>query len=187
MVLYCFTYSLHSKCYITLAFAPLLSHAISMKTLENEWHGLSIKPLTESRADFKQVTWTPRKVGQPWIASYPGRVGGERRPGTDCLLMRDHSQKTWKPVYVRKLSVKLICIRLMYFPCHWKIQPFASWITFNSKNVEDSHRVYESKDAFLWLPTSFGKSVCYEVLSFACLTVTKARHFQGRVAMPLSC
>ena len=27
------------------------------------------------------------------LASYPGRVGGERQPGIDCLRMRDHSQK----------------------------------------------------------------------------------------------
>ena len=26
--------------------------------------------------------------------------------------------------------------------------------------------IYEGKDAFLWLPTSFGKSICYEVLPF---------------------
>ena len=32
-------------------------------------------------------------------------------------------------------------------------------------------RVYEGKDAFLGLTTSFGKQVRYEVLSFACLTV----------------
>ena len=39
-------------------------------------------------------------------------------------------------------------------------------------NVEDNHRVYEGEDAFLRLPTSFGKSVRYEVLSlFTCLTV----------------
>jgi len=27
------------------------------------------------------------------LASYPGRVGGEKRPGIDCLCMRDNSQK----------------------------------------------------------------------------------------------
>ena len=27
------------------------------------------------------------------LASYPGRVGGEKRPGIDCLRMRDNSQK----------------------------------------------------------------------------------------------
>ena len=27
------------------------------------------------------------------LASYPGRVGGEKWPGNDCLCMRDHSQK----------------------------------------------------------------------------------------------
>ena len=26
-------------------------------------------------------------------ASYPGRVGGEKQPGIDCLRMRDNSQK----------------------------------------------------------------------------------------------
>ena len=26
--------------------------------------------------------------------------------------------------------------------------------------------LYEGKDAFLWLPTSFGKSICYKVLPF---------------------
>lgn len=53
-----------------------------------------------------------------------------------------------------------------------KIQPFASWIT---KNI---HHVYKGKYAFLWLPTSFGKSVCYKVLSFACLAVNKVRYLQ---------
>ena len=47
-------------------------------------------------------------------------------------------------------------------------------------NVEDNRHVYEDKDAFLRLPTSFGKSVHYEVLSFACLTVNKASWVQGR-------
>ena len=26
--------------------------------------------------------------------------------------------------------------------------------------------IYEGKDVFLWLPTGFGKSICYEVLPF---------------------
>ena len=38
----------------------------------------------------------------------------------------------------------------------------------------------KSEDAFLRLPTSFSKSVRYEVLSFACLTVNKASWVQGR-------
>ena len=38
--------------------------------------------------------------------------------------------------------------------------------------VEDNRHVYQG--AFLRLPTSFGKPVHYEVLTFACLTVNKA-------------
>ena len=38
---------------------------------------------------------------------------------------------------------------------------------------------------FMRLPTSFDKSVRYEVLSFACLTVNKASWVQGEVATPL--
>ena len=52
--------------------------------------------------------------------------------------------------------------------------------------LEGNRRVYEGKDALLWLPTSFCKSVCYEVLSFACLTVNKRSWVQGGVATPLS-
>ena len=38
---------------------------------------------------------------------------------------------------------------------------------------KDNRRIYEGEDAFLGLTTSFGKSIRYEVLSFACLTVKK--------------
>ena len=37
--------------------------------------------------------------------------------------------------------------------------------------VEDNCCVYKGEDAFLRLPTSFGKSVCYEVLSFVCYAI----------------
>ena len=97
------------------------------------------------------------------LASNHGRVRGEKWPGIDCLRMRDHSQE--------------ICLRLEIvsktntytynvFPYHRKMQPFASWTTFNSRKVEDNRCVYEGKNAFSC--GSFGKSVRYEVLSFVC-------------------
>ena len=128
-----------------------------------------------------------KPVGGVTLASYPGRVGGERRPGIDCLRMRDHSQKNLGIRLRLEIVGKTNTYTSDIFPYHRKIQLFASSITFNSKNIEDNHRVYEGKDAFLWLPTSFSKSVRYEVLSFACLTVNKVRYLQGGVATPLSC
>ena len=108
------------------------------------------------------------------LASYPGRVGGEKQPGIDCLHMHDHSQKNLGIRLHLETVGKITTYTSDIFPYHRKIQPFASRITFNSINVEDNRGVYEAKDGFLRLPTSFGKSVRYEVLSFACLTVNKA-------------
>ena len=54
------------------------------------------------------------------------------------------------------------------FPCHRKMQPLKS-----AAKVKDNCPVYEGEDAFLRVPTSFGKPLRYEVLSFACLTVNK--------------
>ena len=39
-------------------------------------------------------------------------------------------------------------------------------ITLKPQQVEAVRHVYEGKDVFLWLPTGFGKSVCFEVLPF---------------------
>ena len=114
-------------------------------------------------------------------------MGGEKRPGIDCLRMRDHSQKNLGIRLRLEIVGKINTYTSDIFPYHGKIQPFASRITFNSMSVEDNRRVYEAKDAFLRLLTSFGKSVRYEVPSFACLTVSKASWVQGGVATPLSC
>ena len=107
------------------------------------------------------------------LASYPGHVGGEKRPGINCLCMRDHSQKNLGIQLRLEIVGKINTHTSDIFPYHRKIQPFASQITFNSMNEEDNRRVYEAKDGFLRLPTSFGKSVLYEMLSFACLTINK--------------
>ena len=80
-------------------------------------------------------------------------------------------RKTWESVHVWKLSVKSIRICLISS----KDVAVCQLNYLHSMNVEDDCRVYEEgKDAFLQLPTSFSKSVCYEVLSFACLSINKA-------------
>ena len=60
-------------------------------------------------------------------------------------------------------------------------------INFNSMKLEAVRRIYKGKDALVCLPTSFGKSVCYEVLSFACFTVNNvSEEHVGREARQLS-
>ena len=78
--------------------------------------------------------------------------------------MRDHSQKNLGICLRLEIVGKINTYTSDIFPYHRMIQPFASRITINSMNVEDNRRVYEGKDAFFRLPTSFGKSVCYEVI-----------------------
>ena len=70
-------------------------------------------------------------------------------------------EKTWESVYIWKLLVKSMRIRPIYF----RIIERYSCLPVDSMNVEDNGHVYEGKDAFLRLPTSFGESVRYEVLS----------------------
>ena len=39
-------------------------------------------------------------------------------------------------------------------------------ITLKEEQTRAIRSVYDGNDVFLWLPTGFGKSVCYEVLPF---------------------
>ena len=106
-------------------------------------------------------------------------MGVERRPGIDCLRMRDHSQKNLEIHLRLEIVGKIDMYTSDIFLYHRKIQPFASRITLNSMNIEDNLRVYKAKDAFLRLLTSFGKSVRYEVLSI-CMLDRKQRDLGTR-------
>jgi len=37
-------------------------------------------------------------------------------------------------------------------------------VTLKDEQTACVKAIYEGKDVFLWLPTGFGKSVCYEIL-----------------------
>ena len=39
-------------------------------------------------------------------------------------------------------------------------------VTLKDEQTACVKAIYEGKDVFLWLPTGFGKSMCYEVLPF---------------------
>ena len=58
------------------------------------------------------------------LASYPGRVGGEKRPGINCLRMRDHSQKNLGICLRLEIVGKINMHTSGIFPYHRKVQPF---------------------------------------------------------------
>ena len=39
-------------------------------------------------------------------------------------------------------------------------------LVLKKEQLQTIHNLYNGKDVFLWLPTGFGKSICYEVLPF---------------------
>ena len=75
------------------------------------------------------------------LALYQGHMGGERRPGINCLRMRNHSQKNLGIHLRLEIVGKINTYTSDILPYHGKIQPFACRITFNSMNVEDNRRV----------------------------------------------
>ena len=81
-------------------------------------------------------------------------------PGIDS----EHSQKTWESVYVWKWLVKSTRIKSIYFRIIERCTHLPVEIPSTPKK-EDNRCVYEGKNAFLWLPTGFGKLVGYKMLS----------------------
>ena len=53
------------------------------------------QPSCQARNRLEKVMWMHdyESFTTPWLALYPGRVGGEKRPGIDCLRMHDNPQK----------------------------------------------------------------------------------------------
>jgi len=63
------------------------------------------------------------------VASYPGRVRGERRPGIDCLRMRNHSQKILEICLCLETVCKINMCMSDIFPYHRKVEPFC-WLIY---------------------------------------------------------
>ena len=135
------------------------------------WHVQTCSVEMTSRAPPKWASKTQAKVC--CVSTTLARLRGRRKTAQYWLLCTCAiiPRKTWESVHVWKLSVKSIRICLISS----KDVAVCQLNYLHSMNVEDDCRVYEEgKDAFLQLPTSFSKSVCYEVLSFACLSINKA-------------
>ena len=110
-------------------------------------------------------------TGRP-VASYPGSLGAEEKePGIYCVHMRViaptfHGLRTLS-VHVRSTMTSLQGLEKMERPIAYALRR----VGYPSMTLEPEQKdcvqcVYEGKDVFVWLPTGFGKTVCFEVLPF---------------------
>ena len=95
-----------------------------------------------------------------WVASSQC-TKNQGVPGTHCLHMCSNSPRCgWG------LQAIIWFFRVMW--CH-VVSHVLQWLATPSmvlKQRASIKAVYEEKDTFVWLPTGFGKSVCYEALPF---------------------
>ena len=62
-----------------------------------------------------------------------------------------------------------------------------SAIALKTEQRDCISHLYEGKDVFLWLPTGFGKSLCYEVLPFVIRDGDDKLGRHGSVVIVISC
>ena len=114
------------------------------------------------------------------LASYPGRAGpGEGKSGlvyTVCACVKS----TWVFVIFSKLFVKqtvndyVNIVSCPFAPCRGRGMAFDDAlsslkqgdIVLKKEQREAIKLLYQCKDVFLWLPTGFGKSICFQVIPF---------------------
>ena len=106
------------------------------------------------------------------LASYPGSLGAEEKePGIYCVRMRViaptfHGLRTLS-VHVRNTMTSLQGLKKMERPIAYALRCVGyPSMTLELEQKDCVQCVYEGKDVFVWLPTEFGKTVCFEVLPF---------------------
>ena len=114
------------------------------------------------------------------VASFPGLPCGEGRPGTHCLRMRVNFPDI--PDISEYFYVTIVYYLDRYFVEHelqWQAKSQAklknssicsslSGLPLQIEQETSLRAVYSgNKDALVWLPTGFGKSLCYTALPFA--------------------
>ena len=123
------------------------------------------------------------------LASYPGHVGGGKSGlvSTVCACAKN-PMISWGIVYHRLRTVNLYRILAYSSEAHPsrayrakmagktrtldKALKFALCcmgkgdFTLKEEQLDAIKCIYDGKDVFLWLPSGFGKSICYETLPF---------------------
>ena len=127
----------------------------------------------------------PSKI-RPLLASYTRHVGGGKSGlvSTVCACAKPPTI-SWGIVYHRLRTVNLYRIapkhvRLELIPANManKCEDFDKALKFalccigkgdftlKTEQLDAIKCIHDGKDVFLWLPTGFGKSICYETLPF---------------------
>lgn len=94
------------------------------------------------------------------LASDTCHVGGEKRPGIDCLCINDNSKENLGIHLMFEIVSKIIMYVFLYF----QLVAVYCQLEKNLQLQESRGYIYEGKDAFLRLPMTFGKLLRYEML-----------------------
>ena len=138
----------------------------------------------------------------PVVALYPGHVGGGKSGlvSTVCACVKN-PMISWGIAYHRLRTVNLYRILVYSSEAHpsraypakmaGKSEDFDKALkyalccigkgnfTLKVEQLDAIKCIYDGKDVFLWLPTGFGKSICYETLPF----VFNYKHRDGRTTV----
>ena len=114
-----------------------------------------------------------------YLASYPGHVGGGKSGlvSTVCACAKNPTI-SWGIVYHRLRTVNLYRTAPKHVRLANKSEDFDKALksalccigkgdfALKADQLDAIKYIYDGKDVLLWLPTGFGKSICYETLPF---------------------
>ena len=91
---------------------------------------------------------------------------------------RPHEAQSDESAFASGVSYALSCLKM-------------DKMEFKPKQVEAIRLVYEHKDAIVWLPTGYGKSICFQILLYlfdfklGCISAASFKHSIISIVSPL--
>ena len=122
-----------------------------------------------TRKDWSN-SWSVLELPVP-LASYPGSLGEGEKRAWYLLFAHALNYSTFQSFWISPGTSVLfdVTIQLAERNGSFVLRSWTSRLCFCDLKDEQTacvKAIYEGKDVFFWLPTGFGKSMCYEVLPF---------------------